>query len=107
MATSIYSYKTLSTIVTRLRDDLRTSDVILLYAFNRTGKTRLSVSFKNRGKKDTDGPNTLYFNAFTEDLFVWENDLAKDTTRYLKINETSRFFQGLRGLSIEEKIHKH
>lgn len=107
MATSIHSYKTLGTVVTRLRDDLRTSDIILLYAFNRTGKTRLSVSFKNRGKKDTDGPNTLYFNAFTEDLFVWDNDLARDTTRYLKINETSRFFQGLRGLSIEEKIHKH
>ena len=104
---TIYKYKTLNNVVTRLRDDLNTSDVVLLYAFNRTGKTRLSMSFKDKGKKDKDGPNTLYFNAFTEDLFTWDNDLQKDEKRYLKINETSKFFKGLKGLSLEEKIHSH
>jgi len=104
---SIYKYKTLNNVVTRLRDDLNTSDIVLLYAFNRTGKTRLSMSFKEKGKKDKDGPNTLYFNAFTEDLFTWDNDLQKDENRYLKINETSKFFKGLKGLSLEEKIHSH
>lgn len=104
---TIYKYKTLNNVVTRLRDDLSTSDIVLLYAFNRTGKTRLSMSFKEKGKKDKDGPNTLYFNAFTEDLFTWDNDLQKDEKRYLKINETSKFFKGLKGLSLEEKIHSH
>ena len=104
---SIYKYKTLNNVVTRLRDDLNTSDIVLLYAFNRTGKTRLSMSFKEKGKKDKDGTNTLYFNAFTEDLFTWDNDLQKDENRYLKINETSKFFKGLKGLSLEEKIHSH
>lgn len=104
---TIYKYKTLNNVVTRLRDDLSSSDIVLLYAFNRTGKTRLSVSFKDKGKKDKDGPNTLYFNAFTEDLFTWDNDLQKDEKRYLKINETSKFFKGLKGLSLEEKIHSH
>lgn len=104
---SIYKYKTLNNVVTRLRDDLNTSDIVLLYAFNRTGKTRLSMSFKEKGKKDKNGPNTLYFNAFTEDLFTWDNDLQKDEKRYLKINETSKFFKGLKGLSLEEKIHSH
>ena len=104
---TIYKYKTLNNVVTRLRDDLNTSNVVLLFAFNKTGKTRLSMSFKDKGKKDKDGPNTLYFNAFTEDLFTWDNDLQKDEKRYLKINETSKFFKGLKGLSLEEKIHSH
>lgn len=103
----IYKYRTLSNVVTRLRDDLKASDIVLLYAFNRTGKTQLSMSFKNRGKKDLDGPNTLYFNAFTEDLFTWNNDLQNDKERYLKINETSNFIKGLKGLSLEERIHSH
>ena len=104
---TIYKITTLDYVVTRLRDDLRTSDSILLYAFNRTGKTRLSMTFKDNGKKTPDGPDTLYFNAFTEDLFTWNNDLQKDKERYLKINETSKFFKGLKGLSLEEKIHNH
>ena len=104
---TIYKITTLDYVVTRLRDDLRTSDSILLYAFNRTGKTRLSMTFKDNGKKDPNGPDTLYFNAFTEDLFTWNNDLQKDKERYLKINETSKFFKGLKGLSLEEKIHSH
>lgn len=104
---NLYKYKTLNTVVVRLRDDLKTSDVIMLFAFNRTGKTQLSMSFKNRGKKDKDGPNTLYFNAFTEDLFTWNNDLQKDKNRYLKINETSKFIKGLKGLSLEQRIHSH
>lgn len=104
---TIYKYKTLNNVVTRLRDDIKTSDIILLYAFNRTGKTQLSMSFKDRGKKDPNGPNTLYFNAFTEDLFTWNNDLEKDKDRFLKINETSNFIKGLKGLSLEERIHSH
>lgn len=102
----IYSYKTLDNVVTRMYDDLSTSDIILLYAFNRTGKTRLSTSFKDRGKKKK-SPNTLYFNAFTEDLFTWDNDLKNDKIRCLKINETSKFFSGLGGLSLEKRIHGH
>ena len=30
-------------------------------------------------KKGKGTPDTLYFNAFTEDLFVWHNDLARVT----------------------------
>ena len=107
MKAAIRKYKTLRNIVTKFRDELRTSDILLLFAFNRTGKTRLSVSFKDRGKKATAGPDTLYYNAFTEDLFTWNNDLAEDKERFLKINETSTFFKGLKGLSLEDKIHNH
>ncbi len=66
----IYNYKTLPGLVTRLRDDLNNSDFVLLYAYNGTGKTRISMAFKDKGKQLANS-DTLYFNAFTEDLFYW------------------------------------
>lgn len=101
----IYEYKTLPNLVTRLRDDLNNSDFVLLYAYNGTGKTRLSMDFKEKGKVKKKGQSdTLYFNAFTEDLFSWDNDLENDTNRVLKINARSNFFSGFRELALEEKI---
>lgn len=97
-------------LVTRFRDDLNggTQDLILLFAYNRTGKTRLSMEFKDFGKrKNNDNADTLYFNAFTEDLFVWENDLDSDTARHLQINEHSNFFEGIAGLALEETIAEY
>ena len=37
--------------------------------------------FKDLGKQDNNR-DTLYFNAFTEDLFFWDNDLVNDTDQY-------------------------
>lgn len=99
----IQNYKTLRKLAERLRDDLSTNDFVLLYAYNGTGKTRLSVEFKNKGKKGNNR-DTLYFNAFTEDLFSWDNDLDNDTERKLRINSSSKFFDGFKELALEEKI---
>lgn len=104
----IQNYPSLSKLVDRFRDDLRTSDFVLLYAFNGTGKTRLSMEFKERGKKGgEDQRDTLYFNAFTEDLFSWDNDLTNNQTRVLKLNSSSRFFRGFQELALEERIATH
>ena len=68
----IYKYNNQKKVVTRLRDDFNNEDkdFILLYAYNGTGKTRLSMEFKEIGKrKKGQERDTLYFNAFTEDLF--------------------------------------
>ena len=85
------------------------SPFVLLYAFNGTGKTRLSTAFKDLGKAvDENGEvqnrDTLYFNAFTEDLFSWDNDLENDEHRTLKLNTASSFFVGLNELEIETRI---
>lgn len=61
--------------------------VQLIYAFNGTGKTRLSCAFKEliAPKSADDDENELsrnkilYYNAFTEDLFYWDNDLEAVT----------------------------
>lgn len=99
----IYNFKTLSNLVTRLRDDLNNVDFVLLYAYNGTGKTRISMEFKDKGKQQGKS-DTLYFNAFTEDLFYWDNDLDNDRYRSLRINSKSNFFNGFRELALEEKI---
>jgi hypothetical protein len=105
----VYRYKTLRTLVSRLRDDFKSggNDFILLFAYNCTGKTRLSMAFKDAGKKKGVARDTLYFNAYTEDLFYWDNDLKNDSQRVLRINKDSRFFDGFRELALEEKIFLH
>ncbi|MGX8882381.1 AAA family ATPase [Methylovorus sp. SPW-M1] len=69
--------------------------VQLIYAFNGTGKTRLSREFKQLFVSESDGNEEyppelsrnkiLYYNAFTDDLFYWDNDLANDAEPKLKI----------------------
>ena len=54
-------------------------NIVLIYAFNATGKTRLSVAYKNATKDLESGKHTgVYYNAFSEDLFVWDNDEGND-----------------------------
>lgn len=78
---------------------------IVLFAYNGTGKTRLSGEFKSLGQQLNEETgektaDTLYYNAFTEDLFYWDND----TERVLKFNKSSRFFNGLKDLDMDNRI---
>lgn len=105
----IRTYQSLRSLVKRLRDDLnnptKPTQLILLYAYNRTGKTRLSMEFKDEGKRKNNGnADTLYFNAYTEDLFTWDNDLNGDAVRHLQLNPNSTFFNGLRDLALDATI---
>ncbi len=93
----------LPALAEHLRKRLQEKSVILLFAYNGTGKTRLSMDFKELGK-DGERRDTLYFNAFTEDLFSWDNDLENDSERVLKMNTASRFFKGLAELEMENRI---
>ncbi|WP_050462373.1 AAA family ATPase [Herbaspirillum autotrophicum] len=86
--------KTLTEIAQQLKDAKK--KVQLIYAFNGTGKTRLSREFKQLiapkadGDEEADQPELsrnkiLYYNALTEDLFYWDNDLELDAEHKLKI----------------------
>lgn len=84
--------KTLTEIAQTLIDTDK--KVQLLYAFNGVGKTRLSREFKELVAPKTEGEEAeeekpikvLYYNAFTEDLFYWDNDLDEDKNRKLIIH---------------------
>lgn len=107
---TIYQFPSMDRLVARLRDDFHSGgyDFVLLYAYNGTGKTRLSMDFKDAGKRKNAGnPDTLYFNAYTEDLFVWDNDLQGDSKRVFRLNSSSRFFTGIRELALEENIQSY
>jgi wobble nucleotide-excising tRNase len=97
------SFASLDDLAAHLRTELENKKFILLYAYNGTGKTRLSMAFKDFDKQG-DERHTLHFNAFTEDLFTWDNDLTGDSARVLKINSASRFFAGLEELEMETRI---
>ena len=103
----ITEFANLDALVAHLRGKLADEEVnpkhILLFAYNGTGKTRLSMAFKEAGKQGGDA-DTLYFNAFTEDLFGWDNDLDNDTNRVLRLNQDSRFFAGLEDLEMDNRI---
>ena len=101
--TPVVPYANLPALAAHLRHTLDTKKCILLYAYNGTGKTRLSMDFKNAGKVG-DARDTLYFNAFTEDLFSWDNDLDGDIDRKLRLNSASRFFAGLEALEMDNRI---
>ncbi len=95
----------LPALATRLRQVLENKKFVLLYGYNGTGKTRLSMAFKELGKQGQ-GRDTLYFNAFTEDLFTWNNDLEGDSERRLLINTQSSFFRGLFDFEMDTRIGK-
>lgn len=54
-------------------------NIVLVFAFNGSGKTQLSVSYKNVTKQANGGAHAgVYYNAYSEDLFVWDNDEANN-----------------------------
>ncbi len=74
-------FTSITDLATKIKDDLLAhtdrKSIALIYAFNATGKTRLSVEFDaiNYEEKNEDGHiKVLSYNAFLEDLFVWDNE---------------------------------
>lgn len=101
------TFADLMDLANHLRKKLVEKKYVLLFAFNGTGKTRLSMAFKELGKQgdgEEEKRDALYFNAFTEDLFYWDNDLENDAKRVLRLNRDSHFFDGLQELEMENRI---
>ena len=92
--------KTVSATTRDVEETKPVPKVQLVYAFNGTGKTRLSREFKQliAPKADSDDEASmpelsrkkiLYYSAFTEDLFYWDNDLEGDAEPKLRIQPNS------------------
>ena len=95
---------TIDAIALKLCDDKST--IQLLYAFNSVGKTRLSVAYKDVTKED--GAHTgIYYNAYSEDLFVWNNDIENDGANVrlaVLPSSLSRLHSDLNELDIHAKL---
>lgn len=100
--------QTLAEIAKALRDAER--KVQLIYAFNASGKTRLSREFKELidpkavDRDDDHRPKVVYYNAFTEDLFYWDNDLEGDTERKLRIQPNAFTKSAFEDLGLDIRV---
>ena len=79
----------------------------LVFAYNGTGKTRLSYDFAHYERSEGGPQHTLYYNAYTEDLFTWDNDLENNTDHHLLINQNSALIQGLAGSNFSDSLRKY
>ena len=99
---------TLDKIAKTLRDDA--ARITLAYAFNATGKTQLCVAYKN-ATKQADGSHTgVYYNAYSEDLFVWDNDEENDGANVrltVQPSSLSRFHTLLTEDNIRDKLNAY
>jgi len=84
--------------------------IVLIYAFNATGKTRLSVAFKD-ATKDANGTHAgVYYNAYSEDLFVWDNDSENGETNVcldIRSSSLNRFHSSLTEDDIRDKLLRY
>ncbi len=91
--------------------------VSLIYAFNGTGKTRLSKEFQklicgnSTSADDIDEEcvkrKFLYYSAYTEDLFYWDNDLENNEEPKLKIQNNDFTNWILKNQGKENVIRTH
>ena len=96
---------TIEDIASELRDDA--ADVHLLYAFNSVGKTRLSVAYKNATREEDGTHAGIYYNAYSEDLFVWNNDIENGEANIrltVLPSSISRLHANLHELAIHAKL---
>lgn len=55
-------------------EEILKENIVLIYAFNGTGKTRLSVDYETYTTEENGGAHAgVYYNAYSEDLFQWDN----------------------------------
>lgn len=104
-----YNDKTIASLREVFEEDEfgKYTNCALIFAYNGTGKTRLSYDFAHYGREEGDPQHTLYYNAYTEDLFTWDNDLEGNTDYRLLINQNSEFIRGLAGYEFSDKLRKY
>lgn len=95
-------------IATAIRD--AKEQIFLVYAFNATGKTRLSVAYKDITKEENGSHTGVYYNAYSEDIFIWQNDSANEGSPIqLDIRKSSlnKFHVSLSEDDIREKLNRY
>lgn len=96
---------TLAEIAGTLKDD--DARIILAYAFNATGKTQLCVAYKDATKLEDGSHSGVYYNAYSEDLFIWDNDEENDGVDIqlsVRPSSLSRFHASLTEDKVRENL---
>lgn len=97
----------LAEIAAQLKD--APEKIILIYAFNATGKTQLSVAYKDTTKQE-ERHTGVYYNAYSEDLFVWDNDIhnGEENIRLTVMpSSLNRFHSSLTEDAVSKKLERY
>ena len=89
----------LSQIAKQIKD--ASENIFLIYAFNSTGKTRLSIEYKEAARNTEGHQSGVYYNAFSEDLFAWDNEHTKLNIVPSSLNQ---YHSQLNELDVMEKL---
>ncbi len=94
----------LKEVATQIHD--AKENIFLIYAFNATGKTRLSTAYKEIARnEDTQKQTGVYYNAYSEDLFVWNNDIEHSEAN-IKLEIIKSSLNDLHSYVDEEKVRE-
>lgn len=97
------NFKSISEKITSLD-----KNIVLIYAFNGTGKTRLSIEYKDLTKANNGGKHAgVYYNAYSEDLFYWQNDAENigEQIRLMVLPSTlNQYHSSLDETKLDEKL---
>lgn len=92
-------FYSIEAVAKNIKDDLNSrnkkKNLSLVYAFNATGKTRLSTTLTD----SMDENKVLCYNAFVEDLFTWDND-----NFIFKINPSCWLVEFIKEQGLENQI---
>jgi len=78
--------------------------IVLIYAFNATGKTRLSIAYKNATKAKDGTHAGVYYNALGEDLFTWDND---ETLLEIEESSLNQFHSEFNEDAVRKKLFRY
>lgn len=95
-------FKSIEAVCKSIKKDLdapnpskpESTKVSILYACNTSGKTRLSKHFSDKFKGAV-----LYYNAYTEDLFSWDNE-----SYILEIDANAPIFKAIKDQGLDRQI---
>lgn len=93
--------------ITRIAQQIKNApeNIILLYAFNGTGKTWLSKEYHDISKHGDDYTGVFY-NAYSEDLFIWNNEKYQLEIVYSRLSDLHQYFGDESAIKDKLKIYQ-
>lgn len=93
--------------INRIAEEIKSypENIVLIYAFNGTGKTWLSKEFHNISKRGDDYSGVFY-NAYSEDLFIWNNKLFQLEILNSRLSKLHQYFGDESAIKDKLKVYQ-
>ena len=93
--------------INRIAEEIKryAENIVLIYAFNGTGNTWLSKEFHNISKRGDDYSGVFY-NAYSEDLFIWNNKLFQLEILNSRLSKLHQYFGDESAIKDKLKVYQ-